>query len=896
MVRIWVDGEPHEVTEDGNVLETCLQLGYDLPYFCWHPALGSVGACRQCAVIQHADEQDARGRIVMGCMTRVTDGMRLSLQASGAVAFRAGIIELLMTNHPHDCPVCEEGGECHLQDMTLMTGHHSRRYHGRKRTHRNQDLGPFLNHEMNRCIACYRCTRFYRDYAGGEDLQAQASASRVYFGRDTDGALENAFSGNLAEVCPTGVFTDRVFSEHYTRKWDLQTAPSVCTHCSLGCNVTPAERYGSLRRVQNRYNGAVNGYFICDRGRYGWQHVAAPARVRTVMRRGESDWESVPAETAFAGLKKGQKLLGIGSPRASVEANFALRELVGADAFSMGVGREERAVLLACWEILGNTSARVVSLREIEQADAVLVLGEDLAHSAPRMALSIRQATRNAGFDRAEAAGIPHWQDQSVRILAQDLRSPLFVAAPHGTGLDRLCSGRISADPCGLENIATAIAHALDPRSRRAPRLDDAARGFVDACTAALSAAKRPVVISGAGLRSVGLLEATANIARALQSRGADAGIALVLPECNSLASAALGGVSVEALAGQADDAVLIVLENDLYRRTARDGVDALLRSVREVIVVDHTRTAVAEAAHRLLPAAAFGEGDGTYLNNESRAQRAYQVLLPEAPIRESWRWLTEMARALGLRQRLPWTRQDEVLAACVAAVPALAGLEQAAPGAGFRPRGLRFPRQPHRYSGRTAMNAARSVHEPRPPQDADAPFSWSMEGDPGPRPAALIASTWSPGWNSVQSWNKFQDEIGGALRGGDAGHKLIHGHAPDGAWYAGGEVPQDPGGAFWIVARPHVFVSDELSARGDAIRARQPAAACGMHPEDAAQLGLEDGGQVELRLPDGSSRQLKLAVSADIARGLACVPLDAQSSGWNLPARGAVSAAGGAP
>ena len=126
-----------------------------------------------------------------------------------AAEFRAAITELLMTNHPHDCPVCDEGGECHLQDMTVMTGHNQRRYRFGKRTHRNQDLGPLIEHEMNRCIACYRCLRFYQEYAGGHDLDVFQSHNHVYFGRHEDGVLESEFSGNLVEVCPTGVFTDK---------------------------------------------------------------------------------------------------------------------------------------------------------------------------------------------------------------------------------------------------------------------------------------------------------------------------------------------------------------------------------------------------------------------------------------------------------------------------------------------------------------------------------------------------------------------------------------------------------------------------------------------------------------------------------------------------------------
>ena len=180
----------------------------------------------------------------MACMTPAVDGMRISIKDAEAAVFRAAVIQGLMLNHPHDCPVCDEGGECHLQDMTVMTGHRTRTYSFGKRTFRNQYLGPFINHEMNRCIQCQRCVRFYRDYAGGHDLNAFRLRDTVFFGATEDGVLENEFSGNLVEICPTGVFTDATLKRHYTRKWDLQMAPSICPHCAVGCNITAASAMG----------------------------------------------------------------------------------------------------------------------------------------------------------------------------------------------------------------------------------------------------------------------------------------------------------------------------------------------------------------------------------------------------------------------------------------------------------------------------------------------------------------------------------------------------------------------------------------------------------------------------------------------------------------------------
>src|SRR5690606_27164955 len=187
-------------------------------------------------------------------------------------------------------------------------------------------LGPFVKHEMNRCIACYRCVRFYRDYAGGRDLDVHAAHNDVYFGRHEDGVLENEFSGNLVEVCPTGVFTDKTLSQVYVRKWDLDGAPSVCVHCGLGCNTIVNGRQGRLRRILNRYNGEVNRYFLCDRGRFGHgfnNRDDRPKKALLLEANGNQKPMSIDNMLASAAdlLRNAKRVIGIGSPRASLEAN-----------------------------------------------------------------------------------------------------------------------------------------------------------------------------------------------------------------------------------------------------------------------------------------------------------------------------------------------------------------------------------------------------------------------------------------------------------------------------------------------------------------------------------------------------------------------------------------------
>src|SRR5690606_34008321 len=481
-------------------------------------SMGSVGACRQCAVKQYRNDEDATGTIVMSCMTPVVDGVRLSIADSQAVTFRSNVIESLMINHPHDCPVCEEGGECHLQDMTQMSGHNYRRHDFLKRTHRNQNLGPFINHEMNRCIACYRCVRFYDDYAGGTDLAALGSHHHVYFGRTEPGTLENEFSGNLVEVCPTGVFTDKVFSTHYTRKWDLQTAPSICSGCGVGCNITPGEREGSIRRVVNRYHPDLNGYFLCDRGRFGHGYSSSPERivVASVLSTHQDELgQRKTLDTSEAMLQLDAMLagdvIGIGSPRASLESNLALRNRVGVDNFYAGYSDEQGACLREVLATLREPGLHCPDVRSLEHSDCVLIVNEDLTNTAPRLALAIRQATRNEGLRMTTAAKIPLWQDAAVRELAQGPRSPLFILSQQGTRLDDValdtCLLTVHGQIRMLESISDHV---------RKGNVDDTGSDAA-LIAASLLRSERPVIVSGISSDSEPLVRATADLARALR-------------------------------------------------------------------------------------------------------------------------------------------------------------------------------------------------------------------------------------------------------------------------------------------------------------------------------------------------------------------------------------------
>ena len=866
MAVIHIDGTTVEVDSSDNLLQACLSLGIDVPYFCYHPALGSVGSCRQCAVKQYQNEEDmkaGRGRLVMSCMVAPGDDMYISVTDDEAKAFRKSMVELLMTNHPHDCPTCEEGGHCHLQDMTYMSGHSRRRYRFTKRTHHNQELGPFIAHEMNRCIACYRCVRFYKDYAGGEDLGVYGSNNRVYFGRDQDGQFESEFSGNLTEVCPTGVFTDKTHSERYNRKWDMQYAPSICHGCSAGCNISPGERYGELRRIENRYNGEVNRYFLCDRGRFGYGYVNREDRPTQALERINDKHVKINIDYALdETIKriKDKKVIGIGSPRASLETNFALKNLVGYDKFSTGLNHQQQALVNKCIEVLSTDGIYNPSMTDIESYDAVLVLGEDITQTSSRVALSVRQAAKNEGLKMAAALQTQPWLAEPVKRIAQNALSPVYVIDVTQTKLEDISKVSVVATPEDITKLGFKVADEIvrfaddlseivDPQASEQQDVDGM-QALAQQIAYDLLQADKPLVISGSSLSSTALIEAAAQITQALtqkratikateqhqvdthnekvraaekqaqtdqpdedqelsakpeksdtgtdkdaqddverepanklelkevnDSYHAQAGIYLTVPDANSMGVCMLGGQSVEELLATDFD-VVIVAENQLTDAIDADKLTQLLAD-KTVIALDHQLLEWHKDVDIVLPAASFAEADGTLISAEGRAQRFFQVYHnnyyhPMSSIKEGWRWLHAVHSSLEGKE-VDWTQLDDVINALIVTHPKLAGIKGAAPDADYRITGLKIARQPRRYSGRTAMRAPISVHEPMQPKDLDTGLTFSMEGYSGKQtPSSMIPFANAAGWNSPQAWNKYQDKVGGHLKNGDPGVRLF--------------------------------------------------------------------------------------------------------------------------
>jgi NADH-quinone oxidoreductase subunit G len=514
-IKITIDGSEVEVPAGKNLLQVCLDHGMLIPHFCYHEALGSAGACRLCAAMV-APASDKPARLEMTCMLRASAGMVVNVNDEYAKRFRKTLIEELMLNHPHDCPVCDEGGECMLQDMTVLSEHQHRRTRFPKRTWKNQYLGPLIHHEMNRCITCYRCVRYYREYALGDDLGVFGSRDRVYFGRVNDGTFESEFSGNVVDVCPTGVFTNKRFREVYSRPWDLQTAPSVCVNCSVGCNVLPGVRHNLLRRIKPLKNDEVNQFFMCDRGRYGGEFVNSLARLKTARVDGretmvEEAIEDIATRLAEIASKHGSgSIAAIGSTHASLEANAALMLLVkalGGEKVAFFRNSRERAAIRRAAQITVESKFAAPGMPEIEKADFVLNVGGDLTGEAPMLDLSVRQAIK--------------------------AHQNYFEISPRAGKLEQFARASLRVAPVEEAEILQKIGQAGGKTEA-----GGTSQNFVSGVAEALASAKNPVILCSTLHDDPELVEAAFQLAKAASTEARKCGLAYYYPEANSVGDA----------------------------------------------------------------------------------------------------------------------------------------------------------------------------------------------------------------------------------------------------------------------------------------------------------------------------------------------------------------------
>jgi NADH-quinone oxidoreductase subunit G len=628
MPTLVIDDREIEVPPGTKVIQAAEKLGIMIPRFCYHPALGYVGACRVCAV---KFLQGPFKGVQMSCMIDVQDGMIVSTTDEEAVDFRKHVIEWLMLHHPHDCPVCDEGGHCLLQDMTVAGGHGIRRYLGPKRTYRDQYLGPLVQHEMNRCIHCYRCSRFYQEYSGYRDLGVLRIGNRTYFGRYKDGPLESPFAGNLTDICPTGVYTDKP-SRFIGRRWDFERGPSLCINCSLGCHTVASTRYRQVVCQEARFSEIVNGYFICDRGRYGFAYTSQPERPRHARIGSEEvSWEDT-LQTVAKRLNQISRQAGsdaiacMGSTRSSLETQGMLKRLCQENGWRDPVFWMEHDMALKVKRAVSNQlSESSVSLREVEQADFILTVGADPLNEAPMLAMAMRQAHRNG-------ARIAVLDPRPIELPFEYLHEPVSPEALN------LWVGRLIKSGIDRE-ITTALGEEASEFYNAIPKVDLLHLEHLSDIVADLRVSQRPVIVCGMDTVTPTTPDLAADWVALFKAAGKQAGIFYTLPGANAFGAALFSedGQSFDQLLTQiekGDVKALVIIETDpFWHFSDRKRLDAAFAKLDFIVVLDYINSQAVQLAHIFLPTATVYETDGVFVNQEGRAQLARHVLQGGIPV-----------------------------------------------------------------------------------------------------------------------------------------------------------------------------------------------------------------------------------------------------------------------
>jgi len=694
MPKLKIDNLEIEVPKGTKVIEAATRLGIIIPRFCFHPALGPVGACRVCAV--RFVEGPVKG-VQMSCMTDAQEGMVVSTTDEEAVDFRKHVIEWLMMNHPHDCPVCDEGGHCLLQDLTVAGGHGIRRYLGKKRTFDDQYLGPLVQHEMNRCIHCWRCRRFYQDFAGYRDLGAMQIASHTYFGRYTEGTLESPFSGNLIDICPTGVYTDKP-ARFKGRRWDFQRGPSLCIHCSLGCHTVASARYREMVRLEARFSEFVNGNFICDRGRYGFHYTNHPERIRHARIGTEEASLERAIQKAVEKLseikqKSGpESIASLCSTRSCLENQAMLARCCQANGWDEPKYFETSTMARKVKKAVSSLDERwVISMRQMEKADFILAIGSDPVNEAPMLALAMRQAYRNG-------AAIAIMDPRPIFLPFEFEHLPVAPGDLEAC-LNALMKGAIDRSAIEkMEKEALQFYDATLPEYLPNPTL----RNRLGKITEKLESSRYPVLVCGTAITQETTPSWVAAHTRLLHAVKDRAGLFYVMPGANAFGAALLSSKEssltdvVESIEKGRVKALILVESDPFWSFPDQERLRKAIEKLELLLVMDYLPSRAAKGAHIFLPTRTLFETETSFVNQEGRIQfttathdggipisqistgghppRAFRGDIPGGEPKPAWEILAKLADAMALTRDEVFPRsRGELWAWITKEYPALA-------------------------------------------------------------------------------------------------------------------------------------------------------------------------------------------------------------------------------
>jgi NADH-quinone oxidoreductase subunit G len=736
-VTITIDGREVSAVE-GEMLHDAARRGdVEIPYFCYEPKLGDpVGACRMCLV-----EIEGIPKLQTSCSTPVREGMVVHTRTEQVKEAQSAVVEFLLVNHPLDCPVCDKGGECPLQDISYGWGPGKSRVIDEKRHFEKPiELSPLVAIDRERCILCYRCVRFSQEVSEDDQLQLIERGDRTFVGTFDERPYVAPFHGNITDICPVGALTSYTY-RFRARPWDIEHAGSVCTLCPSQCNVSFTVRDEKVKRVITRDNAEVDDGWLCDRGRYGFEMFDAPERVRGPRLKGdEAGWETA-LEAATEGLRAAADLhhTQVGSNPdapsrvaaivgdASNEEGFLLQRLVREGLGSPHLdSRPSRGPRAATLRRLAEPaiSARV---REIDEADAILVLGTDPLHSSPILDLRVRKAIRRNGARLVVATERPTALDGGAEAIAR-----------YTPGQAAHFVGELAAAIGGAENVATPVAETLRGADKvvviwgeRIAREEGAAEALLDVASAT----------DVAGTEGSGLLEIpdTTN-ARGLREAG-------VLPDAGPGLAPTTEGKSTEEIrealiSGELTG--LILFGADPLRDFPDTAAwEEALTAADFVVSFSMHENATTAKADVVLPLETHAEKDGTVTHPDGRLQRVRPSASRPEGVLPNIIVLSELSSRLGLDTGID--SQPTAFAALTEAVGFYSGIEDSDIGG----RGFRW-QEVDRAAGSDSPDTQRETPT-APAETADQPRRVaSAESLPAAPPAsdnALLLGTYRDLW-----------------------------------------------------------------------------------------------------------------------------------------------------
>ncbi|PUE42545.1 NADH-quinone oxidoreductase subunit NuoG [Limnohabitans sp. Bal53] len=648
MVEIELDGQKVEVAEGSMVMHAAEKAGTYIPHFCYHKKLSIAANCRMCLV-----EVEKAPKPMPACATPVTQGMIVRTKSDKAIAAQKSVMEFLLINHPLDCPICDQGGECQLQDLAVGYGGSTSRYEEEKRVVFHKEVGPLISmEEMSRCIHCTRCVRFGQEVAGDMELgmshRGEHAEIETFLGQTIDSEL----SGNMIDICPVGALTSKPFRYH-ARTWELSRRKSVAAHDSSGANLIVQVKNNQVMRVVPLENEDVNECWIADRERFSYEALNGSDRLTRPMLKQGGEWKEVDWQTALEyvanGLRNIQRDHGAGSIGALVSPHSTVEELYLAGALVRGLGSDNIDYRLRNAEFGSAEGVRTLGtpIASLSTLQRVLVVGANLRKDHPLFALRVRHAVRHgaqlsvitdtAAFSHADAWAMPvaNAVVTDAFAWAQTL-ADLAVAIAAEKGVDAPCAGTASA-------AAQAMAKSLLGGERKALLLGNAAAHHGNASTL-LALANWIGAQTGA---TVGYLTEAANTVGA-QWVGAQ-------PQTG-------GKHAGQMLAGGLKAALLLNTEPEFDSAAGAAAAKALGQT--EMVVTLSPFKANMAFSDVLLPIAPFTETSGSFVNAEGRLQSFHAVVKPLAETRPAWKVLRVLANLLDIPGVSFETSQDVLVRA----------------------------------------------------------------------------------------------------------------------------------------------------------------------------------------------------------------------------------------